>query len=143
MNPRSEQVRQRFASARHGYLATADADGRPHVVPVTFALGPGSDVVVIAIDHKPKSTHNLRRLRNIEVNPRVSVLVDQYDDEDWTRLWWARADGTARVLADGADRERALDELVARYPAYQVQRPAGPVIWIDIDVWRGWAYSDR
>jgi PPOX class probable F420-dependent enzyme len=141
MNPRSEQARQWFGSARHGYLATAGADGQPHVVPVTFALAPDSDVVVIAIDHKPKRTHNLRRLRNIEANPLVSVLVDHYDD-DWTRLWWVRGDGTARLLTDGPARERALDELVAKYPAYQLQRPEGPVIWIDIDTWRGWAYAD-
>jgi PPOX class probable F420-dependent enzyme len=142
MNQRPEQARRRFTSARHAYLATANVGGEPHLVPVTYAVMPDSNTIVIAIDHKPKSTYNLRRLRNIEVNPRVSVLVDHYDDEDWTRLWWARADGTARVLADGADRERALDELVAKYPVYQRQRPEGPVIWIEIGTWRGWTYAE-
>ncbi|GAA3437308.1 hypothetical protein GCM10018954_069220 [Kutzneria kofuensis] len=78
----------RFARARVARLATAGADGRPHLVPVTFAVH--DDTVVIAVDHKPKTTTNLRRLRNIRENGQVSLLVDHYD-EDWRQLWWVRS----------------------------------------------------
>jgi PPOX class probable F420-dependent enzyme len=134
------QARRRLADARHAYLATADADGRPHLVPVTFALLAGAvDEIVIAVDHKPKRTHDLRRLRNIAANPQVALLADHYD-EDWTRLWWVRADGRARLRTD-AEREPALDALAARYPPYRDRRPAGPVIAVAVTRWSGWSYS--
>jgi PPOX class probable F420-dependent enzyme len=91
--------RDRFAEARVARLATADESGRPLLVPVTFALD--GDLAYFAVDHKPKTTRNLKRLRNIEANPQVSLLADEYD-EDWTQLWWVRADGTATILRDPA-----------------------------------------
>jgi len=91
---------------------------------------------VIAVDHKPKRTNDLQRLRNIEANPRVSLLADEYT-EDWTRLWWVRADGTARVLRGG----EPPAELVAKYPQYANRPPAGPVIHVAVASWRGWAAS--
>jgi PPOX class probable F420-dependent enzyme len=133
------QARARAAQARVARLATVDASGRPHLVPVTFAVH--GDTLVTAVDHKPKRTGELRRLRNIEANDRVSVLVDHYDDEDWTRLWWVRADGTARVLGvedHAEDRTEPVGWLVAKYPQYRDHPPAGPVIAIEVDVWRGW-----
>lgn len=86
---------QRIAvtEARVARLSTTRADGRPHVVPMTFALlsgGEHADALVTAVDAKPKRTTDLQRLRNIAANPAVSVLVDHYDD-DWTQLWWVRA----------------------------------------------------
>lgn len=132
-----DQARARFGAARVARLATADAQGRPHLVPVTFALR--GDVVVIAVDHKPKRTTELRRLRNIEANSRVCVLVDHYD-EDWSQLWWVRVDGDARVLR-GDDRAEPVRWLAHKYARYQDRPPAGPVIWIGILAWRGWAYS--
>src|SRR3984957_10362018 len=78
-------ARQRFAGARVARLATAGLDGQPHLVPFTFALGrhPGQeDRIYSAVDAKPKSTTDLRRLRNIRANPRVAVLADHYED-DW------------------------------------------------------------
>jgi len=119
-------------------MATCDEDGQPHLVPVTFAVQ--DDLVVIAIDHKPKRSMNLKRLRNIATNERVSLLVDHYDD-DWSRLWWARADGSATVIADDAAKQTPLDLLAIKYDIYRQQRPAGPVISIEVDRWRGWAYS--
>jgi PPOX class probable F420-dependent enzyme len=89
------QARVRFAAAPVARLATADAAGVPHLVPIVFALV--ADSLYFVIDEKPKSTTELRRLVDIRANPRVSVLVDRYDD-DWDKLWWARADGSARVL---------------------------------------------
>src|SRR6185295_2161566 len=80
---------ERFALARVAHLATVGPGGRPHLVPCTFALV--DDHIVSVVDEKPKSTKALRRLSNIRNDPRVSMLVDRYD-EDWRRLWWVRAD---------------------------------------------------
>jgi PPOX class probable F420-dependent enzyme len=87
-------ARERFEKARVGRLATTTSTSRPHLVPVVFALV--GDNVWTAVDAKPKSTRELRRLANIESNPRVSMLVDQYED-DWSALWWVRVDGDATV----------------------------------------------
>jgi PPOX class probable F420-dependent enzyme len=132
------EARVRFAAARVGRLATVDTEGWPHLVPVTFAVD--GDMLVTAVDHKPKRSTNLKRLRNLESNDRVSVLVDHYDDEDWDRLWWVRADGTASVVAGGA-RAEPLRWLIAKYPQYAERPPAGPVIVIEVRTWRGWAYT--
>ncbi len=154
MNLPESQARARLAQARVARLATADATGRPHVIPVTFALetagrdGTGSragstghaDAIYIAIDHKPKTTTNLKRLRNIEENPRVSLLADHYAD-DWSMLWWARVDGVASVRAAGPAMDGALDLLAAKYPQYQEHRPDGPLIVIEAVRWVGWASS--
>ncbi len=128
--------RARLHSARVAYLATAGADLQPHIVPVTAAVA--QDRLVFAVDHKPKSTTALRRLRNIAENPRVSVLCDHYAD-DWTTLWWVRADGSAHVEQDAAEVEAAIAALAAKYPPYREQRPPGPVIVVDVDSWSGWA----
>jgi PPOX class probable F420-dependent enzyme len=130
------EMRNRFGRARVGRLATANAEGRPHLVPLCFVLV--DDRIVSVVDAKPKRTQQLRRLSNIRAQPRVSVLVDEYD-EDWSRLWWVRADGTARVVESGPERERAVASLTAKYPQYREQRPAGPVVEITVDRWVGWA----
>jgi PPOX class probable F420-dependent enzyme len=129
----SERSRALFVDARVARLATVTAEGAPHVVPIVF-VGHGS-TLYSAVDAKPKRTTALSRLANIAANPRVSVLVDQYDD-DWTQLWWVRADGTARVLDDPAD---ALGLLAEKYPQYREQPPPGPVIAVDVQRWIGWA----
>lgn len=124
-----------FAAARVARLATVDESGRPHLVPVTFALD--GDVAYIAVDHKPKTTRNLKRLRNIEANPQVCLLVDEYSD-DWTRLWWIRADGTATILRDPATFADSNRLLAAKYPQYQQHPPAGPIIRIQITHRTSW-----
>lgn len=131
-------MRERFGSARIARLATVDADGQPHLVPLCFALV--GDRIASVVDAKPKRTTDLRRLANIRAHPRVSVLADEYD-EDWTRLWWVRADGAARVIDSGPEREKALAALTAKYPQYERQPPAGPVVEVSVDRWRGWAAS--
>src|SRR5580693_6762988 len=88
-------ARARFAAAPVAVLATNRAGAPPHLVPVTFAVR--GDRVFIAVDDKPKRTRDLARLRNIAADPSVSLLAQHYEP-DWSRLWWARADGTARVL---------------------------------------------
>src|SRR5690606_32625299 len=108
-------------------------------VPVTFAVAGGA--VYTAVDHKPKSTRALRRLADIRANPRVSLLVDHYED-DWERLWWVRVDGHAFVL-DDPDRMRGPIGLLAeRYEQYRRRPPEGPVIAIMIDHWIGWSATD-
>jgi PPOX class probable F420-dependent enzyme len=103
-------------------------------VPIVF--GVAGETIYSVVDAKPKRTTELRRLRNVSSNPLVAVLVDHYDDNDWGTLWWARADGSARVL-DLDDREaaRAVELLARRYPQ---QRAEGPVLAVDVTRWSGW-----
>ena len=117
-------ARERFEAARVARLATVGLDGSPHLVPVVFALV--GDLIVTAVDHKPKSTTRLRRLANIAAHPGVTLLVDEYD-EDWGRLWWARADGRAAVHASWD-----LAPLVAKYDQYADRTPTGPVIVVEV-----------
>lgn len=131
----SEEARKRFATIPVARLATISAQARPHLVPIVFVVA--GEVIYTSVDAKPKTTTALRRLANIAANPAVTVLVDRYGD-DWTQLWWARADGDART-AEGAEAEAAIRRLTARYPQYERQPPAGPVIAIDVARWSGWS----
>jgi PPOX class probable F420-dependent enzyme len=131
-------MRQRVRDARVGRLATVGPDGRPHLVPLCFALE--GAVLYSAVDEKPKRSKRLKRLENIRANPAVAVLVDHYD-KDWTRLWWVRLDGTARVLDEGPEREHGLALLRDKYVQYRSEPSTGPVIAISIEGWRGWAAS--
>jgi PPOX class probable F420-dependent enzyme len=79
-----EQARSAFQSARVATRATAGAHGQPHQAPVTSA--PRHDLIITAIDHKPKSSKKLKRVRSIEGNPNVTIFADHYD-EDWSRPW--------------------------------------------------------
>lgn len=134
MSFNEDEARSRFVAARVARLATASADSQPHLVPVTFAAR--GNVVIIAVDHKPKSTSNLKRLRNIQANERVSLMVDHYDD-DWSQLWWVRADGRAKVIEPAAE---PVGWLMNKYDQYVDRRPEGPVIWVEVDTWRSWSY---
>ena len=122
------------AAARVARLATVGRDGRPHVVPICFVLD--GETLYTAVDEKPKRTRRLKRLENIEANPRVEVLIDHYED-DWSKLWWVRLRGTARIVED----PRAVDLLVAKYPQYAERRPEGPVIAIDVEERSEWTSS--
>jgi PPOX class probable F420-dependent enzyme len=132
VNP--EEARARFAGARVARLATADAAGTPHLVPIAFAVA--GDTIYSAVDAKPKRTRALRRLANVRANPAVSLLVDHWDEEDWSRLWWVRADGRGRVL-DPEDQEarHAVELLRERYPR---QRADGEVLAVAVERWSGW-----
>jgi len=129
------EARTRFATESVARLGTADAGGRPHVVVVTFAVE--GDTIYTAVDQKPKSGTNLKRLRNVAENPWVTLLADHYSD-DWATLWWVRADGRAKVLADQALMAGPLKLLVNRYWQYRQAPPAGPVIAITVERWSGW-----
>jgi PPOX class probable F420-dependent enzyme len=131
-----EELRRLLAGARRAVLATTRPDGRPHAVPITFALA--GDDLVTAVDHKPKRTQQLQRLANIRAHPLVSVLADAYDD-DWSRLWWVRVDGRARVVEGGPEHEAAVAALVDRYPQYRGRPPEGPAIIVRVEALAGWS----
>ena len=117
-----------------GRLATVGADGLPHVVPICFVID--GDTLYTAVDEKPKRTRRLKRLENIEANPQVEVVIDHYED-DWSKLWWVRLRGTARIVED----RRAVDLLTAKYSQYRDRPPAGPVIAVDIEERSEWTSS--
>jgi len=130
--------RQRLAAARVARLATVDRSGRPHLVPITFAVE-GEDRIVTAVDHKPKRSNRLKRLDNIAAEPRVAILADHYEEE-WSRLWWVRADGRAGVLEPGEPgHDEACRLLAAKYDAYRRHPIAGPVIDIRVTRWSEWS----
>jgi PPOX class probable F420-dependent enzyme len=135
---KSEEARRLLAGSTVARLATVSEDGQPHIVPMVFALD--GDILYFAVDEKPKTTRNLKRLKNIASNPSVSVLVDHYED-DWSKLWWVRADGTARIVAGTEEARHATDLLVGRYPQHRKKRPEGPVVAIHIDRLTGWSGS--
>lgn len=134
-----DEARSRFALARVARLATVGGDGAPHVVPVTFAID--GDRIVTAVDAKPKRGASLRRLVNIRANPRVSLLVDEYDD-DWGKLWWVRADGDARIVDEDPGLGRALALLRARYAQYETVALTGPAVVIAVTRWIGWSAAE-
>jgi PPOX class probable F420-dependent enzyme len=123
------------ARARVARLATLDADGRPHLVPIVFALV--GETLYSAVDAKPKRSRTLRRIENARERPDVTVLVDRYD-EDWTQLWWVRIRGRARVLEGGDEAAAALEALTVKYPQYRDEPPGSPVLAVDIGDWRTW-----
>jgi PPOX class probable F420-dependent enzyme len=140
-----DECRRRFAAAERVVLATVGDHGAPHLVPVTFALlstNVEADVIVVTVDHKPKRTAELQRLRNVRQRPRVSFLADHYSP-DWEQLWWVRADASAAVLEDDEQAASAIDALAGRYEQYRRQRPVGPVISAVVDRWVGWSAQLR
>ena len=118
-----------------GRLATVTADQRPHIVPCCFVLD--ADTIYSAVDAKPKSTLNLRRIQNLKTNSSCSLLVDHYD-EDWATLWWVRVDGPGRVVEDDVEKSPALDLLATKYEQYRKAPPPGPLVAFDIERWRMW-----
>jgi PPOX class probable F420-dependent enzyme len=131
-----------LASARVARLATVDADGEARLVPVCFAVVDGR--VVVAVDHKPKRTGQLRRLDDVRARGRATVLVDHYDDEDWTQLWWVRVRGAAAVHPAGtAEAAPAVNALAARYRQYRERPPTGDLLAIAADELRWWRWTDE
>lgn len=131
-----EELRRRGEAAPVARLATVDADGRPHLVPCCFAVA--GDVAYSVVDHKPKRSTALRRLANIRANPAVCLLVDHYED-DWSRLWWVRFDGHARILDGGPEHASAITLLCAKYPQYRTTPPSGSVLALDVTSCRTWS----
>jgi len=129
-------MRRRVAAARVARFASVDPAGRLHVVPICFALD--GETLVSAVDAKPKASGRPQRLANVCASPDVALLVDEYD-EDWSRLWWVRLRGRARVVEADPERRAALALLAAKYPQYREEPPPGPAIVVELTEWRGWA----
>ena len=132
-------ARERFAAARVGRMATITANQTPDLVPIVFAVD--GEQVYSAVDPKPKTHRELVRLRNIRNEPRVQLLVDEYS-EDWRRLWWVRADGIARTVGTGPERDRAIELLRAKYPQYaDLEGDFGSAIVVKVVRWTGWEFA--
>ena len=120
--------------ARVARLGTVNAAGDVLLVPICFAVVDGS--IVSAVDHKPKRHERLRRLDDIESTGTATVLVDHYDDDDWTRLWWVRVRG--RAIVDRGGDPDAISALTAKYPQYRERPPRGAVYRVRMDEVRSW-----
>ena len=129
-------MRRLVSTAPVGRLATVRRDGRAHVVPICFVVT--NDVVYSAVDNKPKRHRHLQRISNVAATGAASLLIDEYDD-DWSRLWWVRLDGRARLVDNTVEAERAIRLLCNKYPQYRDQPPSGPVLAVDVERWVGWS----
>jgi len=127
----SQRQRRFLEASRVGHLATADARGAPHLIPVCYAAG--KDTLYITVDEKPKRRDiPLKRVRNILDNPQAAFVVDRYD-EDWSRLGWVMLRGPCEILETGPEHDRAQALIVARYPQLRAMRIAElPVIALRI-----------
>jgi PPOX class probable F420-dependent enzyme len=126
----------RLAAAPVARLGTVGPSGLPRIVPCCLAVD--ELVAYSAVDDKPKRSARLYRLADIARHPLATLLVDRYDD-DWSRLWWVRAGGTAREVAEGAEHDRAVRLLLSKYPQYQSHQLEGPVLAIRLERWRSWS----
>jgi PPOX class probable F420-dependent enzyme len=129
------ELRRRFASSPVARLSTVRPDGRPHVVPIVFALV--GDTVFSAVDTKRKRSTSLQRLVNVRAEPRCALLVDHYDD-DWDRLWWVRADGHGEVVDVPPAGHPGIQALVQRFSQYRNEPPSGPLLVVTVQRWTGW-----
>ena len=134
-----DELRRRVAGSRVARVGTVDEQGRAHLVPIVFVVD--RDRLYSATDAGPRP---VKRLRNLARDPRVTVLVDAYD-EDWSTVWWVRLRGRGRAVEDAAERAEALRLLWEKYPQFgdaPSAETAGPVMAVDIERWSGWAYRD-
>ncbi len=130
----SAAARELLATARVAHLATADQYARPHAVPIVFVWREG--ILYTPLDRKPKREddwHALRRVRNIETNGRVAIVVDRYD-EDWSRLAWVMLEGVATILESGEERDSAAVLLTEKYGQYQKLSLDGrPIVRVEVE----------
>ena len=136
----SASARALLATARVAHLATSDQYARPHVVPIVFVWT--NDVLYTPLDRKPKRDddwHALRRVRNIETNGRVAIVVDRYD-EDWSRLAWVMVEGVATILESGEERDGAAALLNEKYSQYETLSLEGrPIVRVSIERASEWS----
>ena len=136
----SAAARDLLSTARVAHLATSDQYARPHVVPIVFVCI--DDVLYTPLDRKPKRDddwHALRRVRNIETNGRVAIVVDRYD-ENWSRLAWVMVEGVATILESGEARDSAAALLVAKYAQYETLSLDGrPIVRVEIERASEWS----
>ena len=136
----SDAARELLENARVAHLATADQYARPHAVPIVFVWREG--ILYTPLDRKPKREddwHALRRVRNIETNGRVAIVVDRYD-EDWSRLAWVMVEGVATILERGEARDSAAALLLAKYAQYETLPLDGrPIVRVEIERASEWS----
>jgi len=132
----TDQQRRFLEAGRVARLATADAAGRPHVVPICYAVI--GESVYFTVDEKPKRTSRLKRLSNLRENPYAALVVDRYD-EDWSQLGWVMVRGRAEILTSGPEHDAAQGALRTRYPQLAGMRiEALPVVAIRIERASAW-----
>ena len=132
------EARARLESHDHGILCTVHAERGVDAVPVAYAVDDDGYVGVPVDRVKPKASLRLQRERNLEADPRATLLVEHWDRSDWSRLWWIRLDGVAQTLGSGAEAADALARLIAKYDQYRQTPPPGAVIAVDVTAWRAW-----
>jgi PPOX class probable F420-dependent enzyme len=129
-----------LATARTAHLATSDQYARPHVVPIVFVWR--DPLLYTPLDRKPKREddwHALRRVRNIETNGRVAVVIDRYD-EDWSRLSWVLVEGVATILESGDERDMAAAQLQEKYAQYETLSLDGrPLVRVEVERATEWS----
>ncbi|MFB7658133.1 MULTISPECIES: pyridoxamine 5'-phosphate oxidase family protein [unclassified Streptomyces] len=138
-----DEMRSRLEAERSVRLGTVDARGGAHMVPVIFVVD--GDVFYSPTDRPKNGGPRPKRLRNLDHDPRVTVLADLYDD-DWLKAWWVRLRGTGRVVGESPERSHALGLLDRKYSQFDGPRylkDGGPVLAVDIKDWLGWAFSDQ
>lgn len=133
------QIRRQATEARVARVGTVDERGRVHLVPIAFALQDGTLYSLTDAGSRPA-----KRLRNLQKDPKVTILIDAYD-EDWSNVWWVRLRGTGRVVEAGPERELAERLLREKYAQDASAPPAmtgGPFLAVDIEEWSGWANAE-
>lgn len=117
----SEAVRRFIESHTVARLATADAHGQPHVIPFCYAFD--GEHFYFVVDEKPKKQTGrpLKRIRNIQENPHVSLVIDDYTD-DWSQLAYVLVMGAAQIVEKEAEYATVLALLRERYPQYRSMR---------------------
>ena len=133
-----DEARARLAAHDHGILCTVHARRGVDAVPVAYVVDDDGDVGVPVDRVKPKASSRLQRERNLETDPRATLIVDHWDRDDWSQLWWVRVDGDASVAESGEEREAALAALAAAYPQYAGRPPEGPAIAVRPHRISGW-----
>lgn len=144
MTGEEEEARRLLHTARVARMATVDPDGRPHVVPIVFVFD--GETLYTAVDDKPKAadSRRLKRVRNLEENPQVAILVDEYH-EDWDRLAYGLVHGEAARVEEAGERRRAARLLKEKYPQYgetDLARPDRILYRIRIRRAHGWRASE-
>ena len=143
--PMTDRERRFLTGQRRAVLVTISRDGRPRPVPVCFVLADDAPILYTPVDDKPKRAADplaIARVRDIEQDPRVSILADHWD-EDWSRLGWLRAEGRATLLGVGPEHAVVVAALRARYPQYLTHRlDDRPIIRIEIDRVVAWGALD-
>ncbi len=135
MGERQPEAADRLAGARVARLGTMGS-GAPHLVPCCFVVD--GRTAYSAVDDKPKRSPRLQRLADVAANPVATLLVDHYD-EDWSRLWWVRVSGPARVVEAGPEHDRAVALLRAKYAQYERHALTGPILAVALEQWRTWS----